>query len=57
MATLRYAARARRIVNTPVVNVDKTLVSLSALRQEVSFLRSILFSEEKVSSKIILILL
>lgn len=34
VATLRYAARMRRIVNRPVVNEDPSTALISALQQE-----------------------
>eukprot|EP00667_Euglena_gracilis_P000095 EG_transcript_95 len=39
VATLRYAARMRRIVNRPVVNEDPSTALISALQQETQVLR------------------
>lgn len=38
--TLRYADRARRIKNKPVVNRDPVAAQLSALRQQIASLRA-----------------
>jgi len=42
LSTLRFAQRAKHIVNTPVVNEGSTVKLIRHLREEVSRLRSIL---------------
>ncbi|RXG51365.1 StAR-related lipid transfer protein 9 [Armadillidium vulgare] len=49
LSTMRYATRARRIVNRPVVNVDPTTTTISSLKQEIALLRQLLYYRYKDS--------
>ncbi|KAK8721623.1 hypothetical protein OTU49_012667, partial [Cherax quadricarinatus] len=42
LSTLRYATRARCIVNTPVVNLDDRTATISSLKREVAALKRML---------------
>ena len=40
MSTLRYADRARKIKNKPIVNIDPQAAELATLRQQVQNLKA-----------------
>ena len=52
MSTLRYAERAKRIVNKAVLNEDPNLKIIRQLRAEVNMLRQRLAQQEQLNSKV-----
>jgi kinesin family protein 16B len=50
LSTLRYASRARAIVNKPVVNEDSSVRLIRELRSEIDRLKAIITTQHLVSS-------
>lgn len=51
LSTLRYANRAKNIINKPTVNEDPNVRLIRELRDEITKLRSMLGSSDQVSSR------
>lgn len=47
LSTLRYANRAKNIINKPTVNEDPNVKLIRELRDEISNLRALMFSEQR----------
>ena len=49
LSTLRYASRAKAIVNKPVVNEDASVKVIRELRSEIARLKAIITTQHNVS--------
>lgn len=49
LSTLRYASRAKAIINKPVVNEDPSVKVIRELRSEIGRLKSIITTQHLVS--------
>lgn len=47
MSTLRYANRAKNIINKPTVNEDPNVKLIRELREEITKLRALMFCEQR----------
>lgn len=47
LSTLRYANRAKNIINKPTVNEDPNVKLIRELREEISKLKALMFSEQR----------
>jgi kinesin family protein 16B len=47
LSTLRYANRAKNIINKPTVNEDPNVKLIRELRNEISKLKALMFSEQR----------
>lgn len=47
LSTLRYANRAKNIINKPTVNEDPNVKLIRELRDEISKLKALMFSEQR----------
>lgn len=47
LSTLRYANRAKNIINKPTVNEDPNVKLIRELREEISKLRALMFCEQR----------
>ncbi|CAH1982984.1 unnamed protein product [Acanthoscelides obtectus] len=47
LSTLRYANRAKNIINQPTVNEDPNVKLIRELRDEISKLRALMFCEQR----------
>lgn len=51
LSTLRYANRAKNIINKPTINEDPNVKLIRELRDEITKLRSLLLANDYVSNK------
>jgi kinesin family protein 16B len=51
LSTLRYANRAKNIINKPTINEDPNVKLIRDLRDEITKLRALLGANEYVSNK------
>jgi kinesin family protein 16B len=51
LSTLRYANRAKNIINKPTINEDPNVKLIRELRDEITKLKSLLLANDYVSNK------